>query len=360
MTSIVQHAPRFSEQDAVRIARDLFGLSVCAGQLPSERDQNFHLTCLTGEQFVLKVANATERVEVLEFQNRVMMHIAGNKDRLEQGVVAAPEVCTSISGGQIIPVDGLDGAKHFVRLLTYLPGKPFARVRPHDAYLLTDLGRFFGSLDRILADFDHPAAHQDFHWDFKNAGRVVNSYIGLIDDPVKRDLVKRWLNRFQTSVEPQLQDLPVSVIHNDANDYNVLVEPHGKWRNRVSGVIDFGDMVFSYTIGEVAIACAYAMLSKADPLAAAAYVVAGYHQSRTLTEQELNVLFDLICLRLCMSVCHAANQTRFEPDNEYLHISEKPVWELLKILQHIHPRLARYVLRRACGMTSGAAIRQGN
>ncbi len=172
----------------------------------------------------------------------------------------------------------------------------------------------------------------------------------LSTDPVKSDLIKRLLERFQTQIEPQLNRLPTSVIHNDANDYNVLVEPHGKWRNRVSGVIDFGDMVFTHTVGEAAIACAYAMLNKADPLAAAAHIVAGYHQSRPLTEQELDVLFDLICMRLCMSVCHAANQTRFEPDNEYLRISEKPVWALLEKLQHIHPRLARYVLRHACGL----------
>ena len=348
MTSIVQHAPRFSEQDAVRIARDLFGFDASAGQLPSERDQNFHLTCRTGEQYVLKVANATESIEVLEFQNQVMMHIARNKNRFEHEVAVAPVVCTGINGEQIVSLDGLAGVTHFIRLLTYLPGKPFARVRPHDAYLLTDLGRFFGSLDRILEDFDHSAAHRDFHWDLKNAGRVVNGTIGFIDDPVKGDLIKRFLERFQTQIEPQLQDLATSVIHSDANDYNVLVEPHGKWRNRVSGVIDFGDMVFTYTVGEVAIACAYAMLNKADPLAAAAYIVAGYHQSRPLTEQELNILFDLICMRLCMSVCHAANQSRFEPDNEYLRISEKPVWALLKKMQHIHPRLARYVLRHAC------------
>ena len=350
MTSIVQHAPRFSEQDAVRLAHDFFGLDVSAGQLPSERDQNFHLTCRTGEQYVLKVANATESIEVLEFQNQVMMHIAGNKDRLEQGVAAAPQICENINGGQIMSVDGFEGATHFVRLLTYLPGKPFARVKPHDADLLTGLGRFFGNLDRILEDFDHPAAHRDFHWDLKNAGRVVNRYIGLIDDPVKSDLIQRLLERFQTQSEPKLGRLRTSIIHNDANDYNVLVEPHGKWRNRVSGVIDFGDMVFTYTIGEAAIACAYAMLNKADPLAAAAHIVAGYHQNRPLSGQELAVLFDLICMRLCMSVCHAANQTRFEPDNEYLRISEKPVWALLEKLQHIHPRLARYVLRHACGL----------
>ena len=352
MTSIVQHAPRFSEQEAVRQAHEHFGLDVSARELPSERDQNFHLTCHTGEQYVLKVANATENIEVLEFQNQVMMHIAGNKDRLEQEVAAAPEICENIKGQQIMSVEGHGGVTHFVRLLTYLPGKPLARVKPHDADLLTSLGRFFGNLDRILEDFDHSAAHRDFHWDLKNATQVVNQYIDLIDDPFKCDLIKRFLKRFQAQIEPQLQDLAASVIHNDANDYNVLVEPHGKWQNRVSGVIDFGDMVFTYTVGEVAIACAYAILGKADPLAAAASVVAGYHLNRPLSERELAVLFDLICMRLCMSVCHAANQSRLEPDNEYLRISEKPIWALLKKMQNIHPRLARYFFRHACGLPS--------
>ena len=150
MTSILNHAPRFSKQEAVRIAHDNFGLDVCARQLPSERDQNFHLTCRTAEQFVLKVANATENIEVLDFQNQVMMHIADNKNRLEPGIAAAPEICQSRQGEQIVSVNSLEGVTHFVRLLTYLPGKPFARVKPHDAYLLTGLGRFFGTIDQAL------------------------------------------------------------------------------------------------------------------------------------------------------------------------------------------------------------------
>ncbi|MGD9288754.1 MAG: aminotransferase class III-fold pyridoxal phosphate-dependent enzyme [Desulfobacterales bacterium] len=350
MTSLVQHAPRFTEQQAIGIALDKFGLDVSARQLPSERDQNFHLICHTGEQYVLKVANATERIEVLEFQNQVMMHIASHKERLKHHVATAPEVCQSITGRQIVSVDGSGRTKHHVRLLTYLAGKPLARVKPHSPDLLTDLGRFFGSLDCILADFDHPAAHQDFHWDLKNASQVIHRHIGFVKDPVKHDLIEHYQKRFRTQSEPLLAGLDKSVIHNDANDYNVLIASHHTWQNRVSGVIDFGDMVFTYTVGEVAIACAYAMLDKAEPLAAAAHIVAGYHQNRPLTERELSVLFDLICMRLCMSVCHAANQSRQEPDNEYLRISEKPVWSLLKKLQNIHPRLALYVFRHACGL----------
>jgi 4-aminobutyrate aminotransferase-like enzyme/Ser/Thr protein kinase RdoA (MazF antagonist) len=350
MSSIVQHAPRFSEEDAVRIAHDLFSLDATAQLLPSERDQNFILFVSNGPAYVLKLANSTERIEVLEFQNQAMMHVARNKSRSKHGVVAVPEVCKSAKGEQITRVEGIDGSTHYVRLLTYLPGKPFARVKPHDTELLSSLGRFFGNLDLILKDFDHPAAHRDFHWDLKNASRIIKSYIETIGAPENRALIQGFLEHFQAETEPQLPGLRTSVIHNDGNDYNMLVEPENQWLNRVTGVIDFGDMVYTCTVSELAIACAYAMLDKADPLAAARHVVAGYHQAYPLTEQELAVLFDLIRMRLCMSVCHSANQYQHEPDNEYLRISERPAWALLEQLAKIHPRFAQYSFRHACGL----------
>ncbi len=73
MSSIVQHAPRFTEEEAANISKDLYGLGVSAKLFPSERDQNFHLAESGGEEYVLKIANATEQYDVLEFQNRAMM-----------------------------------------------------------------------------------------------------------------------------------------------------------------------------------------------------------------------------------------------------------------------------------------------
>ena len=350
MSSIVQHAPRFSEQDAVRIASELFALDTAAKQLPSERDQNFRLTAPDGKAYVLKLANSTERREVLDFQNQAMMHIAGKRNIFDKSTSVAPDVFSTTKGEQIASVQGIDGTTHFVRLLTYLPGKPLALVRPHDADLLAGLGRFIGNIDHALQDFDHPATHRDFHWDLKNAARIIESCLDYIKTPEHRNLVKDLLKRFQAETEPQLPDLRTGIIHNDANDYNVLVEPDGRWCNTVTGVIDFGDMVYTRTVNEIAIASAYAMLDKADPLAVAGHVISGYHQSYPLTGQELAVLLDLICMRLCMSVCQSANQFRQEPDNEYLRISEKPAWDLLFKLVNIHPRLAQYSFRHACGL----------
>ena len=350
MSSIVQHAPRFSRQDAVRVAKELFGIDATARQLPSERDQNFHLASASGQEYVLKLANSTELPEVLDFQNQAMLHIAAKRDIFDPITSIVPVVCDTKKGEQITSIQGPDGARHFVRLLTYLPGRPLALVRPHDPHLLASLGKFFGNIDRALQDFDHAAAHRDFHWDLKNAGRIIPRYIDLIENPADRDLAKGLYERYQADVEPQLPDLRSGVIHSDANDYNVLVEPDGKWHQQVTGVIDFGDMIYTNPINEIAIACAYAMLEKADPLAAARSVVAGYHDVYPLTGQELKILFDLICMRLCMSVCHCAHQSHQEPENEYLRISEKPAWALLRKLANIHPRLAGYMFRHACGL----------
>ena len=70
----------------------------------------------------------------------------------------------------------------------------------------------------------------------------------------------------------------------------------------VTGLVDFGDLVESHTLFELAVCTAYAMLGKTDPVAAAAQVVGGYHRVNPLTEHELELLYDLIAMRLCTSV----------------------------------------------------------
>ena len=78
-----------------------------------------------------------------------------------------------------------------------------------------------------------------------------------------------------------------SAIHGDANDYNVLVDPE---RMQIVGLLDFGDMVYSYTVGNVAIAIAYVVLDKADPRVAANTVVEGYRSEFPLLDNELEAV----------------------------------------------------------------------
>lgn len=226
----------------------------------------------------------------------------------------------------------------------------FAKAKPHTPALLHSLGDLLGRVDRALQGFSDPAAYRVLKWDLQRASSI-SDYLQYIEQPARRAIVEGFLDRFEMEVLPVLPELRTSIIHGDANDYNILFsEPVAGRPTHVISVIDYGDMVHTYTVCELAIAAAYAMMGKADPLAAAAQVVAGYHQAFPLSEQELAVLYPLICARLCISVVNSAYQRQAEPHNDYLTISERPAWALLEQLVDVHPRLARYTLRHACNL----------
>lgn len=350
MSDIAAHRPRFSIEEAEVFAREVYGVTASARELPSERDQNFHLTCRSGEAFVLKIANTAEQRDVLDFQNRAIAHLAAH-----HGDGLWPTVYPSVSGDAIATVKDARGTPYMVRLLSYVPGKPLVDVRPHSPGLLRSLGVFLGRMSRALEGFPHETPDRDLKWNMDNGPAVVNTYARHIKDWRRREMVEHFLMAYETHVAPALPQLRRSVIHNDANDYNVLVgdahpDDPGSWEKRVTGLIDFGDMVHSYTVCDLAVALAYAMLGKSDPLAAAAHVVSGYHSVYPLTEQELALLYHFIAMRLCMSVAISTHQQQEEPALTYLSVSETPAWNLLERLRETPPNLGQYVFRHACGL----------
>jgi len=340
MTTVVQKAPRLTIDDAIRIAAEVYGLQVSATALPSERDQNFLLEISTGEKFVLKIANADEDPQFLDCQNQLIRFLAAANIDLE-----FPRIVPTIAGEDLAPVTGHDSRTHSVRLLTWVDGACFAKAKPHDRKLLASLGRALGQMDRACANFVHPAARRVFHWDLRNAAEARTS-IDLLPDS-RRRMIEPFFAAWE---KIDWRSLRFSVIHNDANDYNVLVATDAKSGRRVSAIIDYGDVVYSATICNLAVALAYVMLDEPDPIQAAAQVIVAYHEEFPLTESEIDVLYTLTVTRLCLSVCIAAQQTRDVPENEYLNISNAQVWSLVERLQHLPFDWPTRVFRFAAGM----------
>ena len=297
---------------AQAIAEKCFGIQASADELPSERDRNFLLTAHDGKKFVLKIANANEQRSVIEAQNAMLSHLAGR-------VSFCPRVVPVLSGEQIDVVDD-----HLVRVLSYLQGKPLAKVGFQSPELLYDLGKKLGQLSRALVGFDHPGAHRAFYWDLAEGAQILREF----GPRMKTDWLKDLVLGFRVG---SMSHLRRSVIHGDANDYNVLID-----RDKVVGLIDFGDIVYSYTVGDLAIAVAYVVLGKSDPYAAAAPLIEGYREEFELDKDELDALWPLVRLRLCMSVCIAAHQQAENPENEYLGISQGLIEETLPRLFATH------------------------
>jgi len=309
--------------DAERVARQLFGLNATATALPGEFDDNFRLTSHDGVQHVLKIMRAGCEPEFVEMQCGALERLAG---------LPVPQVSR--------PPAVADG--RLVWLLDWLPGRLMADARPHSAELLANLGSQLGTIDSRLLGFNHPSAHRDLKWDLKRAS-WIRDYLHCVGEG--RALVESALARYDAEVAPVLDSLRHGVIHGDANDHNVLIH-----RDHVTGILDFGDLHHTALICELAVACTYAAFASRDPLATIVHVTRGYHASFPLEEREIAVLFTLILTRLAVSVTNSAYMASVRPGDHYVTVSEKYAWELLKTLSAIHPRLAHYRLRDACGL----------
>jgi Ser/Thr protein kinase RdoA (MazF antagonist) len=112
--------------------------------------------------------------------------------------------------------------------------------------LLSSLGATLGSLTRSVATYDHPAFHRVHAWDLANFNQAVH-FADYIEDEDIRAMVKTTHSHFVGSVLPMSQSLRKSVIMGDCNDANVIVDED---LTAVRGIIDFGDVVYTWTVNE--------------------------------------------------------------------------------------------------------------
>jgi len=344
---MLEFTPSFSPSDAERIAREIFGRPGIARCLPSERDQNFLIENGGREAIVLKIANAVERRELLEAQQRVLATLS------ERGVGVPRVVCTA-GGESIVDVGGVaaSGHRHLAWAVTRLPGVPLATVAHHSPELLRDLGRTIGRLTRSLEGVEHPALEREFHWDLARGPEVVGTRRALVTDESLVAAIDDVLALVRRHVVPVATKLPRGAIHNDLNDHNILVGGSDDGSlltpiDRVTGIVDFGDVLYGWRIADLAIAASYLMLTADDPLAELSALVRGARTEMQFEESELEALFALACLRLAMSACIAAEQQPAKPENDYLGVSQAPIRRTLPRLLAVPYELAVAVVRDA-------------
>src|SRR5258707_12675046 len=261
-----------------------------------------------------------------------------------------PRVERTIKGAGFTLWNDSAGQARLVWMLGYLPGKTLVNTNPHSAELFKELGKFLGELDFALGKFEHPAAHRELKWDSSRAG-WISEHLEKIADPQRRALVGYFISLYRESIEPSQDRLRKSVIYGDGNDHNVLVG--ATWpRPRIAGVIDFGDMHYGWVVSEIAIAAAYAILGKNEPLAVMKKMVRGFHGAYPLNEAEIAAVFPLIGMRLAVSVVNSTIRMTQKPDDQYVVVSEAGAWDALERLAKIHPRFAHYSLREACGLAA--------
>lgn len=324
-------------QIASEIAFTQFDLVAKATRLTGYADENFLLRNESGEEFLLKISEGGNEIS-FDFQNKILVHLSEKNLPFQTSKIIVNrtgKTFVKLSNGKIC------------RLLTYIPGRLWAQVNPKTPQLRRNLGEVAGQLTSVLQNFNHPGAHRKIDWDLAHAEWIFphrDRFSGR-----QNEIIQHFQERFH-QIRSTYRTLPQSIVHNDLNDYNILVSDDLRVP-RIEGIIDFGDSVYTYTVNDLAIVLAYAIMDLPDPLQAALQVIEGYTKYYPITEKELECLYVLIGMRLVITLVSASLKKEENSQDDYFFISEKPACDLLEKWFLLNENFVLYSFRMAAGFT---------
>ena len=218
-------------------------------------------------------------LESLKVEIRAMQHLNSELGSL------VPHPLADQAGRFISQGSLQNGSSCWLRLQSWRPGIPLAEFPA--TYHRTFSFRW-SRWDKLPVHslpllFQIPI--QDLSWHPDQASQIVEEGLSLVADPLLKKFLEQALRLYDRYGRPLETDLPSSLIQNDANDYNILVHGGLEGPPKLS-LIDFGDMVVSWTCAEAAaVTLAYALLGQISPWKAVQATL-GFSQTRPLSLKE--------------------------------------------------------------------------
>ena len=305
-------------------------------KLNGYENENFHVKGKNGD-FVFKTYRYSEAL---------YSQLLGETETLlflkKQGNEKIPNPI-SFNDGSYIKVLFHEERQIICRILTFLKGSFWGDVESNDD-LYKSLGAFLGDLNLQLQGFFNPNVIAIKHdWDIQNLS-LSKKYINNIPSVKDQNVVRYFFMLFEREVVPEFNNIRKSIVHNDANEWNVLIK-----NGSVSGIIDFGDLAYTPLINEISTAITYACYDKENTLEPAIFLLKEYNKKIPLSEKEVDLIYYLMAAKLCISVCKSANAKKNTPENTYASISENNAWKMLYYLLSTSPVLAKNKFRNAIG-----------
>lgn len=331
--------PAAIEDAALRIARERYGLTGELDRLSGEKDANFRLRRPGQLPLLLKIVSAEEDPAFVRMHTLALLHVEGRDPGLPiQRVVRTKE------GAPDATATMPDGTERIVRVVTYVLGT-MQRNAPTTPLQRRNAGRMIARLQHALDDFQHPADSHELTWDLMNVASLLPRVEEIAGGADRANLVAA-IEGMARDVMPTAGRLARQVVHNDLNSDNIVVDPEDT--DKVVGIIDFGDMVRTARVFDIAVGAAYQMLPDEDPYAAAWDFVGGVHEVFPLDEAELCALVPSIVARMAQRLVITEWRARRYPENrDYILRNNPGTWRIFNRLIDIPRAEAEARLRAA-------------
>jgi Ser/Thr protein kinase RdoA (MazF antagonist) len=260
--------------------------------LGGELDTNIWIRDTENREFTIKRSMCEDPSEI-RWQYPVLERL---HDRLS-GIQVPTLIATA--EGELDVVVPAEARYAVIRLAHWVPGDVIASQSQMSERILKDWGLLAANTILALSDFEPSSVPHAHYWDLRQTLDSIRSCIDFVPDSENRMAVEKLMQRGPAYVE-ELCQLPKQVVHQDLNDFNVIVN-NDTSDARITGLLDVGDTVFAPRLSELIVAAAYAMLRQPDPLSAADLVISGYSDVLPLNNGEIDLVRHLAALRLCVN-----------------------------------------------------------
>ncbi|MGH6931964.1 MAG: aminotransferase class III-fold pyridoxal phosphate-dependent enzyme [Dongiaceae bacterium] len=333
--------PTFSLANIERLADRHFGLTGEIKPLYGERDQNSRLREANGDEWVLKIASIEEDPAAVDCQTRAMRHV----ERFDP-TLPVPRVRRARDGSDIVMVPDGKGVQHCFYVLSFLKGD-LAEKHPVGDNFIENTGRLVARLGLAMRGFFHPAAGgRDLLWDVRMAPRYLD-HVDKLSRREHRALARDVLTGLIERVLPRLDGFRSQIIHGDVHPQNMVVDPAVP--TRITGIIDFGDMLhapIALDVGNLAAEFLMSPETAADNLAA---IVRGYNDVVPLEPEEIGTIFDLTLGRaLLLPLINRYRQIETPGSNEYMQAYGETTLDRIEALHRLGRRQVTERLSRIC------------
>jgi len=322
-----------------KIIREKYGMEVeTLHPLEGYEDKTYLMQTPAGSWILKEHLPRPGLRERISLEARLMAHFG------TAGGYVFPELLPTLAGEETLEFDG-----RVYRLLRYLEGTFLGKIPVRD-WPLAGLGRLLGVLARKSLDFSGQLQQLEASpWDLQHLPLHKANLRNTIREPHLAAVIAYFIQQFEAEVEPSRYELRKGFIHNDANEWNILVR-----NGEITGLIDFGDSCYSWLVNDLAVGLTYALMNRPDPLETAQIVISAYCKESHLLPLEADLLYYLIAGRLCMSLSNSARAREHRPESAYISISEEPARRLLMAWLQLNPRAASQAFRQAAGLPAAA------
>lgn len=211
--------------------------------LTGERDENFRLESAEGDGAIFKIFGPSEADVAADLLAAILTYL----ERMAPDL-PVPRLITGKSG-EILRFRDDKGRDRRAIMYSFLSGRPLIDAQ-RNTKQYRQCGTLLATLAQALGGFRHPAMQRPLIWNLRNVP-ALRGLLSQIHDLPFAPFVREFLEHFTRDVAGPLGSLPHQFVHNDFNARNIIVAADDE--ARVSGIIDFGDAIYTARIADVAV-----------------------------------------------------------------------------------------------------------